>query len=124
VKWVALLRDRVVLALVAVAILVTGLFALYLPTALDDYDKWGFRITCGSALSADYEQAATADAHAAGAGDYADQCQSAIWWRRGWASTLVLIGVGLSIALLVSVARSPSSQTAGGSGSRDPAGGR
>lgn len=100
-KWVAVLRDRVVLALAAVAILVTGLFALYLPTALDDYDKWGFRITCGSALSADYDQAATADAHAAGVSDYADQCQSAIWWRRGWASTLVLIGAGLSIALLV-----------------------
>lgn len=122
-KWVAVLRDRVVIALVAVAILVTGLFALYLPTALDDYDKWGFRITCGSALSADYEQAATADAHAAGVGDYADQCQSAIWWRRGWASTLVLVGASLSIALLVSVARSPSSQPAGDSGSRDPTSG-
>lgn len=100
-KWVAVLRDRVVLGLVAVAMLVTGLFALYAPTALDDYDKWGFRIVCGSGLSADYEQAAIADEVATATGDHVDQCRSAIWWRRGWASTLVLIGASMSIALLV-----------------------
>ena len=115
-RWATVLRDRVFIALVAAAILVTGLFALYLPTALDVYDKWGFRIVCGSALSADYEQAAIADRESTEPGDRVDQCTSAIWWRRGWGTTLVLIGAGMSIALLVEAARRPTPQPAEGGG--------
>ena len=115
-RWSTVLRDRVFIALVAAAILVAGLFALYLPTALDAYDKWGFRIVCGSALSADYEQAAIADGESADAGGRVDQCTSAIWWRRGWGATLVLVGGGLSIALLVEAARRPATQPAEGGG--------
>jgi hypothetical protein len=95
----------------AVAMFGAGVFALYSPAALDDYDKWGFRIVCGSALSADYEQAAIADEEVAEPGDRVDQCRSAIWWRRGWASTLVLVGAGLSIAMLTRAVTTSSPRT-------------
>jgi hypothetical protein len=99
------MRDRFTLALVAAAMVGVGFLGLYWPTSLDDFDQWGFRITCGTGFAADYSQAGTADAAATGTSsaqpDYVGQCRSAIWVRRGWTATLMSIGVALSIALLL-----------------------
>ncbi|MGA5465160.1 hypothetical protein [Mycobacterium sp. NPDC050041] len=106
-RLVRAMRDRVTLALVAAAMIGVGFLGLYWSTSLDDFDQWGFRITCGSGFAADYSQAATADAEAAAAEtppaqtDYVGRCRSAIWLRRGWTASLMSIGVALSIALLL-----------------------
>ena len=74
---------------------------------LDQFDRWGFRIHCGSGLSADYGQATIAEgAEAArpGAHDgdgYVERCRSATWWRHAWACPLVFAGLALSIGLLL-----------------------
>lgn len=104
-RLVRAMRDRVTLALVAAAMIGVGFLGLYWSTSLDDFDQWGFRITCGSGFAADYSQAGTADAAAESQQrqpDYVGQCRSAIWVRRGWTASLLSLGVALSIALLLS----------------------
>ena len=102
-----MLRDRFVLSLLAATLLLAGVIGLYWPTSLDHYDRWGFRIHCGSGLSADYGQATIAEGAetarpAAHDGEgYVEQCRSATWWRRAWACPLVLAGVALAIGLLL-----------------------
>jgi hypothetical protein len=95
------LGDRFVFVIVASALIVAGALALYWPTTLDDYDRWGFAISCGSGLSTDYEQAAAADhdsssdqpqTRRAAGRSYVGKCHSAIRWRRAWATSLVIIG--------------------------------
>jgi hypothetical protein len=108
-----MLRDRFVLSLLAATVLLAGVAGLYWPTSLDHYDRWGFRIHCGSGVLADYGQATIADqAETSAAGPverpgdaYVDQCHSATWWRRAWAGPLVFGGVALSIALLLGFQR-------------------
>jgi hypothetical protein len=110
----SLLRDRFVLTLIALAVLVVGGFALFWSVSLDDFDRWGFRISCGTGLVADYGQAEIADQHRpsdAGADDYVAACRSAVWERRAWAVPVVLLGLGGSMALLVQRARHPSEVT-------------
>jgi hypothetical protein len=102
-----MLRDRTVLAVIAAAMLFVGVVALYWPTSLDHYDRWGFRVHCGSGFVADYGQATIADQADAAAKDpttaspYVEQCHAAIWWRRGWAYPLTIAGLALSVALLL-----------------------
>lgn len=91
-------RDRFVLALVAAALIAAGLLALNSPTTLDEFDRWGFRIVCGTGFTADYGQAEIADATETSS-DYVGQCGSAVTWRRTWAGGLVLLGAGLSLGL-------------------------
>ena len=112
----ALLRDRFVLTLIALVVLVVGGFALFWSVSLDDFDRWGFRISCGTGLLADYGQAEIADRHplpeaAAEHRDYVAACGSAVWERRAWAVPVLLLGLGGSMALLVHRARQPSEVT-------------
>ncbi|WP_264013473.1 hypothetical protein [[Mycobacterium] manitobense] len=104
-RLVRAMRDRVTLALIAAAMIGVGFLGLYWSTSLDDFDQWGFRITCGTGFAADYSQAGTADAAAAETRqtqpDYVGQCRSAIWIRRGWTASVMSIGLALSIALLL-----------------------
>lgn len=107
----ALLRDRFASALIVGALLVIGIFALSWPVELDDYDRWGFRIDCGTGFASSYDQAALTDQQPPpppqSQSGYVDGCQSAVLWRRGWASALLAIGVGAGLVLLLSRDRQP-----------------
>jgi hypothetical protein len=86
--------------LVASALIGAGAAGLYWPTTLDAHDRWGFPIGCGSGFSTDYGHAAAADHDAASAGQgYVAECQSAITWRRVWATSLTVTGAVGVIAL-------------------------
>jgi hypothetical protein len=106
----ALLRDRFGLTLLSSAAVFFAAIALFWPVRIDAWDQSGFQITCGDGSVADYAQATTADHETRNpmhrtttehATDYVGDCQSAIWWRRGWTVPLALLGVvGLLTALL------------------------
>ena len=104
-KPAALLRDPLVSALIAGTLLVIGIFALSWPVELDEYDRWGFRIDCGTGFASSYDQAAIADQQAPSPpqsqSGYVDGCQSAVLWRRGWASAVLALGVGAGLVLLL-----------------------
>ena len=111
-KGVGLLRDRVVLFLMAMVIVGVGAVMLCWPALLDAYDRFGFQVSCGSGLVADYGQAAAArdDAEAEPAPpgehrrqgetntDYVDRCHSVVRQRRAWAATLATLGGAAAVA--------------------------
>lgn len=101
----ALLRDPLVSALIVGTLLVIGIFALYWPVELDEYDRWGFRIDCGTGFASSYDQAALADQQPPSSpqsqSGYVDGCKSAVLWRRGWASAVLALGVGAGVVLLL-----------------------
>ena len=97
-----LIRDRFTIAVVAGLIAVIGVVAFYYPIQLSDYDPWGMKIPCGTAMSPDVDQAVEADLYtanppaqavASGPTQYAAQCNQAVWIRRGWSIPLTLAGV-------------------------------
>jgi hypothetical protein len=106
----AVLRDRFGLTLLSSTVVFFAVIALCWPVRLDVWDQSGFQISCGDGAVADYAQAASADHDARKpphgptpehATDYVGDCQSAIWWRRGWTVPLAFFGVvGLLTALL------------------------
>ncbi len=97
----AILRDHVAIALVAGAIVAIGVLALFWSVQLDGYDRWGFRIGCGTGLASSYDQATLADQQPTGPhGGYVDACHSAVLWRRVWAVALVGLGVGCLVFLV------------------------
>jgi hypothetical protein len=105
-----LLRDRFGLSLLSAAAVIFAVITLCWPVRLDVWDQSGFQISCGDGAVADYAQAATVDHETRNplhgptpkrATDYVGDCQSAIWWRRGWTAPLAIVGVvGLLTALL------------------------
>jgi hypothetical protein len=64
-----------------------GLLALNFPVFIDAYDQFGFQIKCGSGFGTDLSQA-----RAAVGGNYVDQCETALMFRRLWAIPMVAIG--------------------------------
>jgi hypothetical protein len=98
----ALIRDPFAVALMAGLIAIVGVVAFYYPVQLRDYDPWGVKIPCGTAMSPDADQAVEADMYTAnpppgarstGPTHYAAQCNQAVWIRRGWSVPLTLAGV-------------------------------
>lgn len=93
-----ILRDPVTVALIAAAVAGIGVLALFWSVKLDAYDRWGIRITCGTALASSYDQAALSDQRPPSPpqpqGGYVQQCHSAILWRRGGASAAIVLGAG------------------------------
>lgn len=92
------LRARLVIV-IASALIGAGAVELCWPTSLEAHDRWGFPIACGSGFSADYDQAAIADHDPVSGGHgYVAECESAISWRRVWATALAAVGaVGLIV---------------------------
>jgi H+/Cl- antiporter ClcA len=82
-------RQRRAILAVGVVLLVCGLFALRFPVFLDEFDRWGFQIRCGSAV-----------AESAGF-DVVDRCHAAVAVRRAWAIPMAAVGVLLLSALLL-----------------------
>ena len=85
--------------IVSAAVLVIGLFALRFSVFLDDYDKWGWQINCGTGYVSELTQATAAT----GPKDYVDECESAVMLRRMWTIPLVVLG---AFALLTAVVAS------------------
>lgn len=77
-----------------------GLLALNFPVFLDDFDKWGWQIKCGTGYLSDFTQAA-----AAGDGkNYSDACGTAVLIRRLWAGSLAMMGASVLLVVLLSSA--------------------
>jgi hypothetical protein len=83
-------------------LLTSGLFALWMPVFLGDFDQWGFRIKCGSGLSSALSQAEIADSTGA---HFVDRCGTAIAVRRAWTIPLAVTGTLFLSALLISPSR-------------------
>jgi hypothetical protein len=80
-------NRQLYLAIVAAALVVIGLLALWFPVYLSQYDQYGMQIACGRGFSADLSQAAGAD------GDgLVSQCGTALLLRRLWAIPAVVLG--------------------------------
>ena len=103
-RLASILRDRVTIALVAVGLVVFGILAMNWSVQLDDYDRWGFRIGCGTGFTTSYDQATLADQQPPlppqPQSGYTDRCQTAVVWRRVWATSVIVLG-GAMLALLV-----------------------
>jgi H+/Cl- antiporter ClcA len=113
-----LIRDRFTVAVVAGLIAIIGVVAFYYPIQLSDYDPWGMKIPCGTAMSPDVDQAVEADMYTAnpppraassGPTQYAAQCNQAVWIRRGWSVPLTLAGV--IVVGVIALGRWPQSQS-------------
>lgn len=93
---------RLLILAAGLVLLMTGLFALWIPVFLGDFDQWGFRINCGSGLSSAFSQAEIADS--AGT-HFVDRCGTAIAVRRAWTIPLAAAGALLLSALVISPVR-------------------
>jgi hypothetical protein len=104
-RAVEILRDRVTITLVAGALLAIGVLALFWSVQLDGYDRWGFRIGCGTGVASSYDQATLTDQQPPPPpqpqSGYVQGCQSAMLWRRAWAASLIVLGGGTVITLLL-----------------------
>jgi hypothetical protein len=83
-------------------LLMTGLFALWLPVRLGDFDQWGFRIHCGTGLHGAFSQAEVADSTGT---HFVDRCGTAIAVRRAWTIPLAVTGALFLSALVISPLR-------------------
>jgi hypothetical protein len=90
-------NRQLYLGIVAAALVVIGLLALWFPVYLSQYDHYGMQIVCGRGFSADLSQAA-----GAGGNDLVSQCGTALLLRRLWAIPAVVLG-WLILAGLVAV---------------------
>jgi hypothetical protein len=109
---VGVLRDRLVLFLMAMVIVGVGAVMLCWPAHLDAYDRFGFQVACGSGLAADDGQATAARDDAAAeqappgehprqgetTTDYVERCHSVVRHRRVWAATLMTLGGAAAVA--------------------------
>ncbi|MEX3651930.1 hypothetical protein ABFW14_23665 [Mycolicibacterium fortuitum] len=85
--------------------LAIGLYLLSLPVYLDDFDRFGMQIPCGSGYSAHLVQATAAGQ------EYVDKCGSAVMTRRLWTIPVVAIGALALIAVLFKAATSSAHET-------------
>ncbi|HTM84371.1 MAG TPA: hypothetical protein VL179_05610 [Mycobacterium sp.] len=90
----------VYLGIAGAIVLAIGLYLLSLPVYLDDFDKYGMQIPCGSGYSAHLVQATAAGS------EYVDKCGSAVLMRRLWTIPVVVIGAVALLAVLVRAATS------------------
>jgi hypothetical protein len=111
-RGVGVLRDRLVLFLMAMVIVGVGAVMLCWPAHLDAYDRFGFQVACGSGLAADDGQATAARDDAAAeqappgehprqgetTTDYVERCHSVVRHRRVWAATLMALGATAAVA--------------------------
>jgi hypothetical protein len=93
---------RLLILAAGLFLLTSGLFALWMPVFLGDFDQWGFRINCGNGLHSVLSQAEIADS--AGT-HFVDQCGTAIAVRRAWAIPLAVTGTLFLSALVISPSR-------------------
>ncbi|WP_156622902.1 hypothetical protein [Mycobacterium sp. 1164966.3] len=108
----ATMSTRHLLILAAgLLLLMTGLFALWMPVFLGDFDQWGFRINCGTGLRSAFSQAQIADSSGT---HFVDRCGTAIAVRRAWTIPLAVSGALFLSALVImpSRRRSANVQTA------------
>ena len=91
-------NRQLYLGIVAAALVVIGLLALWFPVYLSQYDQYGMQIACGRGFSADLSQAAGAN----GGNGLVSQCGTALLLRRLWAIPAVVLG-WLILAGLVAV---------------------
>jgi hypothetical protein len=91
-------NRQLYLGIVAAALVVIGLLALWFPVYLSQYDQYGMHIVCGSGFSADLSQAAGAK----GGNGLVSQCETALLLRRLWAIPAVVFG-WLMLAALAAV---------------------
>ena len=109
--------DRRLLTWVAAfALLTIGLLALQFPVFLDDFDRWGIQIKCGSGFSAAPIQASIADEFntqhpdmATSTASYTQLCKHALTVRRIWAIVTAAVG-GAILAYLVVLLLKPQRQ--------------
>ena len=88
-------------AVVGGAVLVlVGLFALRFPVYLDAFDQWGWQVRCGTGLSADSSQAASAT----DAARFVPACDTAVLVRRLWSVPMVALGVVAFFGTLLATA--------------------
>ncbi|SOJ53129.1 hypothetical protein MSIMFB_00630 [Mycobacterium simulans] len=89
-------RRQLYLGIAGLLLGVVGLFALYLPVYLNQFDSYGVKITCGNGFSSDLTQA-----HQANSDALASQCDTALLVRRAWAIPTVAAGWVLITGFLV-----------------------
>jgi hypothetical protein len=93
---------RLLILAAGLLLLMTGLFALWTPVFLGDFDQWGFQINCGSGLHSAFSQAEMADSTGT---HLVDQCGTAIDVRRAWTIPLAVAGALFLSALVISPSR-------------------
>jgi hypothetical protein len=81
-------------------LLIVGLIALNFPVFLDDYDRFGFQIKCGTGYATDLTQAAAT----AGERNFADECETALLTRRMWTIPLVAVSALVLLAVVTASA--------------------
>lgn len=90
----------VYLGIAGVIILGVGLYLMSMTVYLDDFDRYGMQIPCGTSFSAHFVQA-----EAAGT-EYVGKCGSALVTRRLWTIPVVAVGALVLIAVLIRAATS------------------
>ena len=80
-------NRQLFLAIVGALLVVVGLFALWFPVYLSQYDQYGVQIACGRGFSSNLSQAAEANDHGLVA-----QCGTALLLRRIWAIPAAVLG--------------------------------
>jgi hypothetical protein len=93
---------RLLILAAGLLLLMTGLFALWTPVFLGDFDQWGFQINCGSGLHSAFSQAEMADSTGT---HFVDRCGTAIAVRRAWTIPLAVAGALFLSALVISPSR-------------------
>ncbi|WP_066902587.1 hypothetical protein [Mycolicibacterium houstonense] len=95
----------VYIGIAGAVVLAIGLYLLSMPVYLDDFDKFGMQIPCGTGYSAHLVQATAAG------GEYVDKCGSALTTRRLWTIPVVALGALALIAVLFRAATSSAHDT-------------
>ncbi|WP_454788237.1 hypothetical protein [Mycolicibacterium lutetiense] len=95
----------VYIGIAGVVMLLIGLYLMSTPVYLDDFDRFGVQIPCGSGYATHLVQA-----EAAGQ-EYVDKCGSAVMTRRLWTIPVVALGALALIAVLFRAATSSAHET-------------
>jgi hypothetical protein len=88
-------NRRLLLGCLGIALIATGLLALWFPVYLGLYDRYGMQIGCGRGFSGDVSPAADI-----GGASLAGKCGTALLVRRIWAIPTAVIGWALLTAIL------------------------
>ncbi|AKS30735.1 hypothetical protein [Mycolicibacterium goodii] len=90
----------VYLGIAGAIVLGLGLYLMSMTVYLDDFDRYGMQIPCGTSFSAHLVQAEAAGAQ------YVDKCGSALVTRRLWTIPVVAVGALALVAVLFRAATS------------------